>query len=230
METDEIFKPGFIEMYAGCMNSGKGKKLFIRADNLDYEKNPDSGKRGIPYIVVKPKIDTRSAKLQSRFYPKEREAIYFSEDKPSEIFNLVERYEPKVVFGDELQFVKDAKDGYEIEDVFTELARQGYHIIGAGLNQNFRGEPYGRMPFLLSIAHVHSEYAICDYRACQNIATKTQRLVDGWPALYGEPTDSVEGEKRDERYEARCLFHHYVPKTRSDLEEYIIQEEAKPKD
>lgn len=220
MDLEEKFRPGFFEIYTGCMNSGKGKKLIIRADGLDYEKNPDTGKRGIPYIIIKPHKDTRSKTLYSRFYPKEKDALYVPDDRPSETFELVRKYRPKVILFDELNFFEDAVDGTEIESVVLELINSGHHVIGAGLNQNFRGEPYGRMPYLLSFAHVHSLYATCDYPSCENLATRTQRLVDGWPALYDEPTDSIEGAKTNESYQARCVFHHAVPRTLEELGEY----------
>jgi thymidine kinase len=222
VNINEVYRPGHVEIYAGCMNSGKGAKLMVRADALDHQKNPDTGERGIPYIIVKPVKDNRTANLYSRLFSDEKKCFTISDDKPSELYLLVEKHKPKVVIMDELNFVEDSADGHEIEDVIEDLATNyGIHFIGAGLNTNFRGEPYSRMPQILSRFYVHSLVAVCDVPGCHNIATRTQRLVRGLPALYDEPTDSIEGQNEDEDYQARCLIDHYVPRNQSELEEMV---------
>ncbi|MDD5635300.1 MAG: thymidine kinase, partial [Atribacterota bacterium] len=86
------------------------------------------------------------------------------------------------------------------------LADEGKRVIIAGLDQDFRGEPFGPMPQLLAIAeYVDKLYAIC--MVCGRPATRTQRLVNGKPADYNDPIILV-GAK--ESYEARCRQHHQV--------------------
>ncbi|MBP8718896.1 MAG: thymidine kinase, partial [Candidatus Atribacteria bacterium] len=74
------------------------------------------------------------------------------------------------------------------------------------LDQDFRGEPFGPIPALLAIAeYVDKLQAIC--MVCGRPATRTQRLVNGKPADYNDPTILI-GAK--ESYEARCRQHHEV--------------------
>jgi thymidine kinase len=82
-------------------------------------------------------------------------------------------------------------------------------VILAGLDLDFRGEPFGPMPFLMSIAEeVTKLRAICV--VCGESACRTQRLVDGHPANYNDPIIMVGAQ---ESYEARCRQHHVVPGT-----------------
>ena len=71
---------------------------------------------------------------------------------------------------------------------------------------DFRGEPFGAMPRLLSIAEdVTKLQAICV--VCGEPASRTQRLVNGIPAAYDDPIILVGAQ---ESYEARCRQHHQV--------------------
>jgi thymidine kinase len=81
-------------------------------------------------------------------------------------------------------------------------------IVLAGLETDFRGEPFGAMPQLLAVAEIVDKlHAICV--VCGGPATRNQRLVDGRPALYDSPTILVGGS---ESYEARCRHCHLVPR------------------
>jgi thymidine kinase len=81
-------------------------------------------------------------------------------------------------------------------------------VIVAGLDQDFRGEPFGMMPVLMALAErVDKLSAIC--MICGEPATRTQRLVNGKPAHYDEPVVIVGAA---EMYEARCRQHHEVPR------------------
>lgn len=104
---------------------------------------------------------------------------------------------------DEAQFF-----GEEIIDVVQELVDKGIRVIVAGLDMDFRGEPFGQMPVLLAQAEIVDKlHAIC--MVCGEEATRTQRLVDGKPAYYDDPIIIVGAS---EMYEARCRIHHQVPK------------------
>ena len=82
---------------------------------------------------------------------------------------------------DEAQFFDD-----EIVRVVEELADKQLRVIVAGLDTDFRGEPFGPMPELMARAeHVDKLQAIC--MVCGEPATRTQRLVNGKPARLPRP-------------------------------------------
>ena len=86
-------------------------------------------------------------------------------------------------------------------------ADSGIRVIVAGLDKDFRGEPFGVMPYLLSRAeYVTKLQAIC--QKCGQPATRTQRLINGVPADYNDPIILVGAQ---ESYEARCRHCHEVP-------------------
>ena len=108
-----------------------------------------------------------------------------------------------VVGIDEAQFM-DA----EVVDIAQELAERGVRVLVAGLDMDFRGEPFGPMPLLMSEAErVDKLHAIC--MVCGDEASRTQRLVNGKPARYDDPVVIVGAS---ELYEARCRIHHEVPR------------------
>ena len=94
----------------------------------------------------------------------------------------------------------------------TGLANQGIRVICAGTDNDFRGEPFGPMPQLLSIAEIVDKlHAICVI--CGNPASRNQRLIAGRPARYDSPTIMVGST---ESYEARCRSCHSVPRRDED--------------
>jgi thymidine kinase len=108
-----------------------------------------------------------------------------------------------VVAVDEAQFL----DG-GIVDVVNRLAERGIRVIVGGLDLDFRAEPFGPMPKLISQAEkVDKLHAIC--MVCGEDASRTQRLVNGKPAHYD---DSVVIVGANELYEARCRKCHIVPR------------------
>jgi thymidine kinase len=111
-----------------------------------------------------------------------------------------------VVAIDEVQFFD-----WTIADVCEELANQGKRVILAGLDMDFRGEPFGPMPLLMAQAEsVEKLQAICV--VCGAPASRTQRLIDGQPANYDDPVILVGAS---EVYEARCRRCHEVPPPKS---------------
>ncbi|MCY3936024.1 MAG: thymidine kinase [Chloroflexi bacterium] len=107
-----------------------------------------------------------------------------------------------VVAIDEAQFFAD-----NLPSIVLQLAHAGLRVIVAGLDTDFRGEPFGSMPALLSLAEdVTKLRAICVI--CGDPASHTQRLVNGEPAYYDDPLILIGAT---ESYEARCRFHHTVP-------------------
>ena len=104
---------------------------------------------------------------------------------------------------DEAQFFDD-----ELIEVVEEMATRGLRVVIAGLDMNFKGEPFGCMPALMARAEqVDKLQAIC--MVCGEPASRTQRLVDGKPARYDDPVVIIGAS---EMYEARCRKHHEVPK------------------
>jgi len=103
---------------------------------------------------------------------------------------------------DEVQFFDE-----DIVMVLDYLADKGIRVIAAGLDRDFRGEPFGSMPELLTKAEFVSKLtAICS--VCGAPATRTQRLVNHHPAAFNDPIVLV-GAK--EAYEPRCRHCHMVP-------------------
>jgi thymidine kinase len=119
----------------------------------------------------------------------------------STILDLVEP-DTTVVAVDEVQFFD-----WQISRVCEELARRGLRVIVAGLDMDFRGEPFGPMPVLMAEAEeVTKLQAICV--SCGRPGSRTQRLIDGEPASYDDPVIMVGAS---EVYEARCRHCHQVP-------------------
>ena len=103
---------------------------------------------------------------------------------------------------DEAQFLDQG-----IVELVNELAEKGLRVIVSGLDLDFRAEPFGSMPVLISQAeHVSKLHAIC--MVCGKDASRTQRLVNGSPARYDDPVVIVGA---DELYQARCRKCHQVP-------------------
>jgi len=184
---------GWIEVICGSMFSGKSEELIRRVRRVQIAKKKVQ--------VFKPTIDDRyDVQYIYSHNGTKVEAINIA--KPKDILEAVAT-DTDVVAIDEAQFYDD-----DIVLICKKLADQGKRIIIAGLDQDFRGEPFGPIPKLLAIAEeVDKLQAICII--CGNIASRTQRLVNGQPAKYSDPTILI-GAK--ESYEARCRKCHVVPK------------------
>jgi thymidine kinase len=108
-----------------------------------------------------------------------------------------------VVGIDEAQFFNT-----DIIDIVRQLMSRGIRVLVAGLDTDFRGEPFGSMPVLMALAdRIDKLQAIC--MVCGEPGCCTQRLVNGKPARYDDPVVIVGAA---EMYEARCREHHIVPK------------------
>lgn len=182
---------GSIEVICGSMFSGKSEELIRRIRRVQIARKKAE--------IFKPLIDNRYQVRYINSHNGSRiEAVCI--EKSEEILTKIKQ-DTEVIAIDEAQFF-DMK----IVEVCQVLADQGKRVIVAGLDQNFRGEPFGPMPDLLAIAeYVDKLHAIC--MVCGRPATRTQRLVNGKPADYHDPTILI-GAK--ESYEARCRQHHQV--------------------
>ncbi len=184
-------KIGKIEVITGCMFSGKSEELIRRLKRAKIAKQKVK--------VFKPSIDTRYSIVEVVSHAGDKiEAIPISSSK--DILNQIDK-DTDVVGIDEAQFFDD-----EIIGVLRKLAKEGIRVVVAGLDMDFRGEPFGPMPFIMAIAdEVLKLHAICT--VCGEDATMTQRLINGEPASYNDPVVMIGAS---ETYEARCKLHHYV--------------------
>lgn len=171
-------RSGWIEVVTGCMFSGKTEELIrrIRRATIAHQK----------VMIFKPKTDNRYS---------EKEVVSHDDNVISSMpvehsRDIIVHMEDAEVIGiDEAQFF-----GMDIIKVCEQLALNGVRVIVAGLDLDFRGVPFGPMPYLLAIAeYVTKVHAICPH--CGNLATHSYRLT--------EDQDTVLlGEKG--AYEPRC--------------------------
>jgi thymidine kinase len=183
---------GSIEVITGSMFSGKTDELIRRLRRARIARQPVQ--------VFKPAIDVRFAleKVTSHAGGE------FEATPVERATEILERLQPDttVVAVDEAQFFD-----MDVPEVCQRLAERGLRVIAAGLDQDFRGEPFGPIPRLLALAEeVTKLHAICV--VCGAPASRTQRLLDGRPANYHDPVVLVGAS---EMYEARCREHHEVP-------------------
>jgi len=185
---------GWIELICGSMFSGKTEELIRRVKRAQIAQQKVQ--------VFKPTLDNRYAeKRVSSHSGVQLDAVPITEAR--DILQLVED-DTTVVAIDEVQFLD-----WHIADVCNTLADAGKRVIVAGLDMDFRGEPFGPMPLLMAQAEeVDKLSAICVM--CGNPASRTQRLLDGEPAPYDSPVIMVGA---DEVYQARCRKCHVVPRT-----------------
>jgi thymidine kinase len=183
---------GSIEVITGSMFSGKTDELIRRLRRARIARQNVQ--------VFKPVIDNRYAleKVTSHAGSEFEATPVHTADQ---VLPLI-RPETTVVAIDEAQFF-----GAEVCQVCQKLAARGVRVIVAGLDQDFRGEPFGPMPQLMALAEdVTKLHAIC--AVCGEEASRTQRLIDNLPATFDQPVVVVGAS---ELYEARCREHHQVP-------------------
>jgi thymidine kinase len=191
-------RPGWIEVIAGVMFSGKSEELIRRVRRAIIARRKVQ--------VFKSHLDSRYTGLLSVSTHDGREIEATPVDSAAEIFRLV-KPDTELVAIDEAQFLDD-----ELVTVASALAARGVRVVLAGTDTDFRGEPFGPMGRLLAIAEsVDKLQAICVI--CGDLATRNQRLVDGKPARYDSPTILIGGR---ESYEARCRHCHRVPRKDED--------------
>lgn len=184
---------GSIEVITGSMFCGKTDELIRRLRRARIARQKVQ--------VFKPVIDDRYTVEKVKSHAgSEFDAL------PIDCAEEIEkRLEPDttVVGIDEAQFFDN-----EIDALVQRLADRGIRVLIAGLDTDFRGEPFGPMPGLMAKAEVVDKlHAIC--MVCGEEASRTQRLVDGRPAHYDDPVVIVGAA---ELYEARCREHHQVPR------------------
>ena len=167
-------RSGRIEIVAGVMFSGKSEELIRRVRRA---------------LIAKLRVHVFKSHLDKRYEGVFRVSSHTGVsvdaepiDRAEEILRTItdpERID--VVAVDETQFLDVG-----IVEVATHLSERGVRVILAGTDTDFRGEPFGPMPILMSKAErVDKLHAIC--MVCGDEASRTQRLVNGKPARYDDP-------------------------------------------
>ena len=189
-------KIGSIEVVCGPMFAGKTEELIRRIKRLQYAKKN--------VLVFSPSIDNRYATDAIVSHDMQKVKAY-QISNPIDILKYIKDDIDAVVI-DETQFFDN-----KIITIVDYLADQGIRVIIGGLDLDFRGEPFGPMPYLLAKAEqVTKLTAICPISG--EPATRTQRIIDGNPANYNDSTVLI-GAK--ESYEPRTRFLHQVPGKKS---------------
>lgn len=183
---------GHIELICGSMFSGKTEELIRRLKRAEFARQHVQ--------VFSHSLDTRYGASQVASHNgANMNAIPVQQ--ASQILALLDP-QATVVAIDEAQFFD-----WRIAEVANVLADRGIRVIVAGLDMDFRGEPFGPMPLLIAQSEqVDKLCAICV--VCGEPASRTQRLINGSPARYDDPVILVGAS---EVYEARCRHCHAVP-------------------
>jgi thymidine kinase len=177
---------GWIEVIAGCMFSGKTEELIRRLRRAQIAAQKVK--------IFKPNVDTR--------YSHDLIVSHSEQSLPSIKLNHIDQIielsrEAQVIGIDEAQFFSN-----EIVSIANRLADEGKRIIIAGLDQDYRGVPFGPIPQLLAVAeYITKTLAICV--VCGNPADKTQRKTLSSELVVVGASDI---------YEARCRRCHYIPR------------------
>ncbi|MBI4211031.1 MAG: thymidine kinase [Deltaproteobacteria bacterium] len=170
---------GWIELVCGPMFSGKTEELIRRLRLVQIAKQRVQ--------IFKPSIDNRYEDDYIISHSEQRFLCKPVSDAKEILQHIADT--TRVVGVDEAQFF-----GEDIIQIVAKLADRGLRVIIAGLDQDFRGEPFGPMPRLMAVAEsVLKLKAVC--MVCGGLATKTQRLTrDDATVVVGS----------GEAYEARC--------------------------
>lgn len=169
---------GWIEVICGSMFSGKTEELIRRLKRVKIAN--------LKVEIFKPAIDTRYDNVN--IVSHDTNAIMSTPVENAQSI-LLYAQDVDVVGIDEAQFF-DA----EIGDVCEQLAMKGIRVIVAGLDMDFKGNPFGQMPSLLAKAdYITKLHAICV--KCGNIANISYRKT-------AQESQVLLGEK--DIYEPRC--------------------------
>jgi|SRR5690554_2488436 len=184
-------KDGWIEVICGSMFAGKTEELIRRIKRLQYAKKN--------ILVFKPILDERYS-IDEVVSHNGSSIKSIAIETPKEILIHIDGRVDAIAI-DEVQFFDKS-----IVRIIDYLADKGIRVIVAGLDRDFRGEPFGSMPEILTKGEFVTKLtAICS--VCGAPATRTQRLVDNKPASYNDPIVLVGAS---ESYEPRCRHCHQV--------------------
>lgn len=190
------FNFGAIEVICGPMFSGKTEELLRRLRRAQLAKQKVQ--------IFKPKLDNRFAENHVQSHDSTKLPC-LSVSNSSELIQKISD-NTKVIGIDEVQFLDEGTI-----TLLEKLAYRGLRILVSGLDQDYKGEPFGLMPRLMSLAEsVTKLSAICT--VCGQPATRTQRLTQGEEAAFKQETKNDLGAPilvgGKDLYEPRCRFHH----------------------
>ncbi|EQB3098981.1 thymidine kinase [Clostridium botulinum] len=184
---------GWIEVVAGPMYSGKTEELIRRIRRAEIAKQKVQ--------VFKPEIDNRYSKQDVVSHAGDKIQSVPVKSSKEILEKLLD--DTDVIGIDEAQFFDDF-----LVEIVSKIANNNRRVICAGLDMDFKGEPFGPMPKLMAIAEfVDKIQAVC--MVCNNPATRTQRLINEKPAKKSDPVVLIGAQ---ESYEARCRKCHRVPR------------------
>lgn len=159
IETER--RRGSIEVICGSMFSGKTEELIRRLKRAQFAKQRVE--------IFKPRIDTRFS--VSEVVSHDNTSIPSTPVESSGNILLLST-DVDVVGIDEAQFFDDG-----LVNVCNQLANKGVRVIIAGLDMDFKGEPFGPIPALCAIAEdVFKTHAICV--RCGSLGYISHRLID----------------------------------------------------
>jgi thymidine kinase len=189
--------PGWIEVIAGSMFSGKSEELIRRLRRARIAR--------LKVQVFKPEIDVRYSRehIVSHSEMRHESAVVQTAAE------ILERVEPatEVVGIDEGQFFDN-----DLVGVANMLAARGVRVIVAGLDQDYTGRPFDPMPQLLAVAeYITKTHAICV--RCGQPANYSQRIVEVEERVVVGASDAYEARCR------RCFVPHADAPTRYVTEE-----------
>lgn len=158
----EMMRRGRVEVICGSMFSGKTEELIRRMKRAKFARQKVE--------IFKPSIDTRYS--DADVVSHEGNAIT-STPVESAASILLMGSDCDVLGIDEAQFFDS-----QIVDVCNELANRGIRVIVAGLDLDFKAQPFGPMPQLCAIAdEVTKVHAVC--MRCGALAYVSHRIVEG---------------------------------------------------
>lgn len=187
---------GQLTVVCGSMYAGKSEELIRRARRALYARKKVQ--------VFKPAIDSRyDEQMVVTHMGARHEAIPVQ--GVGELVKLIDKDSDYVCI-EEVQFFDPS-----VVDVVVELADSGKEVVCAGLDQDFRRQPFGPMAQLLAVAdEVVKLRAICIQ--CGRPASHTQRIIDGRPAHWDDPIVLIGAT---ESYEARCRNCHKIARSKN---------------
>lgn len=176
---------GWIEVISGSMFSGKTEELIRRLKRAKFAK--------LNVEIFKPTVDIRYNEDHIVSHD-ENEIRSTPVPAAANIRLLADSCD--VVGIDEAQFFDD-----EIVSVCNDLANKGVRVIVAGLDMDFKGNPFGPMPALMAIAeYVTKVHAICTRTG--NLAHYSYRKANNDALVLLGETDSYEPLSREAFYQA----------------------------
>lgn len=185
-----MLQRGSLEVICGSMFSGKSEELLRLLRRAEFAKQK--------IIAFKHEMDKRSQASCITSHDGTLRLAHpmgSSHEALCEMLRLASHEDIDVVGIDEVQFFPR-----EILTVIFRLIDRGKRVIVAGLDRDFRGEPFGIVPYLMaSCENLTKLRAICSL--CSDEASFTQRLIDGKPAKYDDALILVGAS---ECYQARC--------------------------